>query len=184
MVCRRFISVKMQISVRLRIVRLAKMVTHFNDAHCPINYQSLFPMLLRFYFLLLLLSSPAASFAQADDEIYLVVEQQPQFANGMEDFYAFVQENIQYPAGYFSKATERVFLNVVIEKDGSLSNIEVVRSPDLAPSREALRIMALSSPWQPGMHQGAPRRVQLTLPIVFQPEEKPKKATKQRRPAK
>lgn len=101
----------------------------------------------------------------ADDEIYVVVEQMPGFQGG--DLYTFlkwVQVNRQRPA---NSPEGRVIAKFVVEKDGTLSNIRIVHSPDQALSDEALRVLKLSPRLTPGKYAGKTVRVECTLPVDF-----------------
>ncbi|WP_243837311.1 energy transducer TonB [Mucilaginibacter gilvus] len=55
----------------------------------------------------------------------------------------------------------------MIEKDGSLSNFKVLRSPGESLSNEAIRVMKESPPWNPGLQDGKPVRVQYSIPVAF-----------------
>lgn len=102
-----------------------------------------------------------------DNYIYNVVEKMPEFHGGdLSTFYEWVQANLQYPA---NGAEGRIIVEFVVEKDGTLSNFNIVRSPDQALSDEALRVLKLSPKWTPGTkgYNSDPVRVRLTLPVSF-----------------
>ena len=80
----------------------------------------------------------------------------------------FVSENIKYPAEAHTKGIQgRVLISYVVEKDGSLSNIHVVRSVDPLLDAEALRVANLMPKWKPGKQGGKPVRVKFVLPVTF-----------------
>lgn len=105
---------------------------------------------------------------QGKDPVYDVCEVLPEYPGGMEAMMKFVSENIKYPAEAHTKGIQgRVLISYVVEKDGSLSNIHVVRSVDPLLDAEALRVANLMPKWKPGKQGGKPVRVKFTLPITF-----------------
>lgn len=106
--------------------------------------------------------------ATSDEEIYQVVENDPEFENGMEGLYQYLATNIVYPSdAREEKVSGKVLVSFVIEKDGSVSNVKVLRSPDERLSREAERVVKAMPKWKPGRQGGKKVRVQYALPIQF-----------------
>jgi len=106
------------------------------------------------------------------NKIYTEVEQEPTFVGGMDKFYNYLKTNLKYPAGAKANNTQgKVFLRFVVEKDGSFTDIKVLRG--IAPDcdAEAIRLMKACPHWRPGIRNGRPVRVAYTLPIVFQLSE-------------
>lgn len=106
--------------------------------------------------------------AGTTNEPFTAVELMPQPVGGDAAWAKFLQANIHYP----DKAVEngvsgRVFVTFIIEKDGHISNIKVVRGPGFGMDEEAVRVLKLAKAWKPGMQNGRPVRVQLTLPVNF-----------------
>jgi TonB family protein len=100
--------------------------------------------------------------------IFSAVEQVPEFTGGLTAFGNFLAKNIKYPAEARKNGVQgKVFISFVVEKDGSLSNIRVVRGVDNAIDREALRVLELSPKWTPGVQNGKPVRVSYSVPISF-----------------
>jgi len=100
--------------------------------------------------------------------VYTAVEIQPEFPGGKAAFGRFLAQNIRYPAlAKQNKIQGRVFVQFVVEKDGSLSDIKVIREPGSGTGDEAVRVMKLSPKWNPGKQNGQAARVQFTLPINF-----------------
>jgi len=98
------------------------------------------------------------------NQIFQAVEQEPSFPG----FNAYLSKNIHYPAvDKENNVQGKVFLTFVVEKDGSLTDIKVVRSPDESLSDEAIRVLKGSPRWKPGIQNGKPVRVQYTVPISF-----------------
>ena len=82
-----------------------------------------------------------------------------------------MQENVKYPAEAFKNNIQgRVILSFVIEKDGSVSNMQILRHPDRSLSAEALRVIEASPKWTPGEQRGQKVRVKYTLPVDFRME--------------
>jgi len=87
---------------------------------------------------------------------------------GLEDYYRFLSRTLRYPANARRYGREgKVFIRFVIEVDGSLSHIEIVRGFDPECDNEALRVVKLSDKWKPGYLRGIPVRQSYTLPIAF-----------------
>ena len=99
---------------------------------------------------------------------YTVESQVPVFKGGMEQFYRFLARKIRYPLdAQREKISGKVFLSFVVEKDGSLSDINVVRSVFPSIDEEAVKVLKQSPNWIPGIHRGLPIRVKYNLPIAF-----------------
>jgi TonB family protein len=111
----------------------------------------------------------AADTTRKDDgPIFSAVEQVPEFAGGLPAFGDFLVKNIKYPAEARKNGIQgKVFIAFVVEKDGSLSNIRVVRGVDNALDQEALRVLEISPKWTPGFQNGKPVRVMYSVPISF-----------------
>lgn len=98
--------------------------------------------------------------------IYCVVEEMPQFQG--ESVEQWIAKNVKYPQEAMEKNIQgKVFVQFVVEKDGSVSNVTIVRGQDSLLNDETLRVIKLMPPWKPGKQHGAPVRVSYTLPINF-----------------
>ena len=103
-----------------------------------------------------------------EDRIYTVVEQQPEFPGGEAAMMAYIKKNLKYPASASENGIQgRVTLSFVVEKDGSISNIEILRSPAEELSQEAIRLVKSVPIWKPGVLKGKKVRVKYVLPITF-----------------
>jgi TonB family protein len=92
----------------------------------------------------------------------------PMFKGGTQKFPEFLQRNLQYPAEAKAKKTEgRVIVNFIVEKDGSLSDVKILRGVSKELDEEALRVIKLSPNWEPGQQNGKAVRVSFALPISF-----------------
>lgn len=102
------------------------------------------------------------------NHIFEAVEVQPQPPGGMAAFLKYVGQTYQYPAQAEAQgATGRVILTFVVERDGSLTDIKIVRDLKYGTGEEAVRVLKAAKKWSPGIQNGRPVRVQFTLPIVL-----------------
>ncbi len=102
------------------------------------------------------------------DQIFLVVESEAEFKGGRTALVKFVSENLKYPAKARRMAIEgKVFLAAVIEKDGSISNVQVLKGIGAGCDEEAVRVVSMLPNWIPARQRGRPVRSRITVPIVF-----------------
>lgn len=100
--------------------------------------------------------------------IFSVVEKQPEFPGGKEEMTKYIQKNLKYPTFARENGIQgRVIVSFTVERDGSITDIEVLRSPAEKLSQEAIRIVKNMPKWKPGLLKGNPVRVKLMLPITF-----------------
>jgi periplasmic protein TonB len=93
------------------------------------------------------------------------VQMRPQFP---EDVKKYLADSIRYPEDAKKKKIEgTVYLSVIIEKNGSISNIIVLRSPDTSLDNEAKRVISTMPRWSPGKQNGVPVRVNYLIPVHF-----------------
>lgn len=101
--------------------------------------------------------------------VFLAVEDMPQPVGGPEAWAKFLQKNLRFPAmAQDAGVGGKVFLSFIIEKDGHLTDIKLVRKAGYGFDEEALRVLKLAPAWKPGKQNGSPVRVQYTIPINFQ----------------
>ncbi|MDB5129142.1 energy transducer TonB [Mucilaginibacter sp.] len=102
------------------------------------------------------------------NQIFTAVEQAPGFPGGDAKFGAYLQKNIRYPAiARENNVQGRVVLTFVVERDGSLTDIKVLRSLGSGTDEEAVRVLKASPRWKPGIQNGRPVRVQYSIPVNF-----------------
>lgn len=102
------------------------------------------------------------------DKIFNAVEINPSFPGGEEKFGKFLRDHIRYPAiAKENNVTGRVFIQFVVERDGSLTDLKILRDPGSGLGEEALRVLKISPHWTPGIQNGKPVRVQYTVPVNF-----------------
>ena len=97
-----------------------------------------------------------------DNTIYKAVEVRPDFPGGIQKFYEFVGKNYRVPE---EDVKGKVFVQFVVEKDGSLTDIKVMRDLGYGTGAEAIRVLKKSPRWKPGIQNGRPVRVLYSLPI-------------------
>ena len=104
-----------------------------------------------------------------DDQPFVKVEKMPSFKGGdLMTFRNWVMERIRYPQiAQENNITGRVLLQFVIERDGTLTNIQVLQTPDSSLSDEAIRFLKTSPKWTPGKQGNKMVRVKYTLPVEF-----------------
>ena len=118
-------------------------------------------------------SEPAATTGQStqndtSEEAIEVVEKLAEFPGGMQAMQAYMSQNIQYPAQAMAEGIQgKVVLTFIVEKDGSISNVTVIRSQGELLDNEAIRVVKRMPNWTPGMQGGKPVRTKFTLPIPF-----------------
>lgn len=105
---------------------------------------------------------------ESDDQVYNTagIEVKPEFPGGMEKFYSFVGKNYRTPEEEGLKG--KVYVTFVVEKDGSLTDIKVLRDIGYGTGKEAIRVLQKCPKWNPGIQNGKPVRVLYSLPISIQ----------------
>ena len=103
-----------------------------------------------------------------EGEIFKVVEVMPEFPGGAAKMMEFIQKNIQYPMTAQENGIQgRVFVNFVIEPDGSITNVTAMRGIGGGCDEEAIRIVQSMPNWKPGKQRGVAVRSSFTVPIIF-----------------
>ena len=106
---------------------------------------------------------------EEEEVIFVVVESMPEFPGGQQAMMRYIAENIKYPVIAQENGIQgRVICQFVVEKDGKVSDIQVVRSSGEASlDKEAQRVIGSMPKWKPGKQRGKPVRVKYTLPVNF-----------------
>jgi periplasmic protein TonB len=103
-----------------------------------------------------------------EEEIFIVVEDQPEFPGGDAARIRFLSENIRYPQMARESGIQgTVFVTFVVERDGSITDVRVIRGIGGGCDEEAIRVIEAMPSWTPGRQRGRPVRVQFTMPIRF-----------------
>jgi len=99
---------------------------------------------------------------------FVTLESLPESLGGVDAMHQFLKENIVFPTEAFERGIQgTVFVTFVVERDGSISNVRVLRGIGGGADEEAVRIVSMMPRWTPGMHEGRPVRVQFNIPIRF-----------------
>lgn len=100
--------------------------------------------------------------------VYDVVEQMPSFPGGISGLRTYLNQNIRYPAEAQENCVQgRVVVSLVVEKDGHISDVTVLRSVDPSLDKEAVRVVRNMPRWTPGKQGGEPVRVRYNVPVSF-----------------
>ena len=101
-------------------------------------------------------------------EVFDKVEVMPEYPGGMTAMIDFMIQNVKYPKEAEKQKLEgRTLVSFIVEKDGSLSEIEVLKSSHPLLDNEALRVVGEMPKWKPGQQKGKPVRVRFVLPVSF-----------------
>ena len=117
----------------------------------------------------LLLVSNISCTSNSKEEALQVCEQMPEFPGGQQAMSQFLSESVVYPQDAYANGIQgRVICQFVVEKDGRVSDVQVVRSSgDSSLDKEALRVIKSMPNWTPGTQRGKPVRVKYTMPVSF-----------------
>ena len=100
--------------------------------------------------------------------VYDVVEQMPSFPGGISGLRTYLNQNTRYPAVAQENCVQgRVVVSFVVEKDGHISDVTVLRSVDPSLDKEAIRVVRNMPRWTPGKQEGEPVRVRYNVPVSF-----------------
>ena len=104
--------------------------------------------------------------------VYSVVEQMPEFPGGDKEFHQFIADNVKYPAEAKEKGIRGiVYVNFIVEPDGSISDIRVLRGIGGGCDEEAVRVVEYMPKFKPGIQNGEAVRVSYTVPVIFRLED-------------
>ena len=111
---------------------------------------------------------PPAPKPEVSNKVFDVVEEMPSFPGGQGALMAFLSSNIKYPVVAQENGVQgRVIVGFVVERDGSITDVKVMRSVDPSLDREAQRVVKAMPRWKPGKQNGSAVRVKYTVPVVF-----------------
>ena len=103
-----------------------------------------------------------------EDKVFDIVEQQPLFPGGQSALMQFLHDNIKYPVVAQENGVQgRVTVQFVVEKDGSITDVHVLRGVDPSLNKEAVRVVKSMPRWTPGKQNGTTVRVNYRLPVLF-----------------
>ena len=106
---------------------------------------------------------------EEEEVVFVVVESMPEFPGGQQALFKYLSEHIKYPVIAQENGIQgRVICQFVVNKDGSIVDVEVVRSGgDPSLDKEAIRVIKSMPKWKPGKQRGKPVRVKYTVPVSF-----------------
>lgn len=106
--------------------------------------------------------------SNGDDKIYTIVEENASFPGGEDALIEFLRDNIVYPElAKKKKISGRVYVSFVVEKDGSLSNIKILKDLGDGCGEEVIRVVRKMPRWKPGRQKGEIVRQIINLPVSF-----------------
>jgi len=105
---------------------------------------------------------------EEDTQVFIIVEEMPEFPGGEAALRAFIAKSINYPVIAQENGIQgKVYVTFVVDKDGGISEAKVARGVDPSLDKEALRVVNMLPKWKPGKQRGKPVRVSYTVPISF-----------------
>ncbi len=106
------------------------------------------------------------------ERAFIVVEDKPEFPGGESAMKKFIREHVQYPEQAKDNGVKgSVYVKFIVEKDGSLSNIQVIKGLGSGCDKEAKRVVKEMPEWEPGQQRGRAVRVFVRIPVHFPPED-------------
>ena len=106
---------------------------------------------------------------EEEEVVFVVVEKMPEFPGGQQALFKYLSENVKYPVIAQENGIQgRVICQFVVNKDGKIVDVEVVRSGgDPSLDKDAVRVIKSMPHWKPGQQRGKPVRVKYTVPVNF-----------------
>lgn len=112
--------------------------------------------------------SDKPSTSEMKTEAFVFVEEMPQFPGGQDALFKFIAQNLKYPKDAVEMDIQgKVYVRFIVEADGRVTNVNVVRGIHSSLDNEAVRVVNSMPEWKPGKQNGKDVRVQFTLPINF-----------------
>ena len=106
--------------------------------------------------------------AQKNQKVFDVVEQMPEYPGGIQALFEYLSQNVKYPSDVENQKVEgRVIATFIVETDGTINNVEVVKPVFPSLDAEAIRVLSGMPKWTPGKQSGKEVRVKYTVPINF-----------------
>jgi protein TonB len=103
-----------------------------------------------------------------EGKVFTIVEEMPTFPGGEEKMLEYIQRNTKYPAvARENNITGRVYVSFVVDKDGKINNVKVLRGIGGGCDEEAIRVVKSMPDWKAGKQNGRAVQVQFNLPVNF-----------------
>lgn len=131
---------------------------------------------LRYIFIFSLFLMSAVNAQESDKkEVFVIVEESPEFPGGMQAMMNFIRDNVKYPQSCRENSIGgKVFLKFIVTQTGEVTNVEVIKSSGASLlDQEAVRVVKSMPSWKPGYQTGRPVNVYFNLPINFKLAEGP-----------
>jgi protein TonB len=113
-------------------------------------------------------TSPPAPAVIKPDSVFINPEVRPQFTGGDKAFMAYLAKSIHYPQQALQRhVSGKVYVSFILSAQGKVQDAHVISGPGSGLNDEALRLVWLMPPWEPGRSNGQPVRVACTVPIAF-----------------
>ena len=129
--------------------------------------ESFLSKIIFFYFLFFVPYFVGAQ-TESDTTIYVIAEQMPEFPGGQKQMFSYISEHIHYPNSALKDGIQgKVYLRIVIEKDGSVSNIRVLRGLGYGCDKEAVRVVSNMPLWKPAILNEKNVRAFVSIPVRF-----------------
>ena len=110
----------------------------------------------------------AVTSVEEEDEIKTIVETPPSYPGGINALTDFLQKQLKYPPKALKKKIEgTVYVRFIVNRDGDVVEVEVVRGVNEDLDKEAVRVVKMMPKWSPGTQKGVPVRARYTLPVKF-----------------
>ena len=115
------------------------------------------------------MAAPGPAVEEGDEnDIFEVVEQNPSFPGGEAELMKWLHKNLKYPPVAQENGIQgKVYIQFVVNKDGSIVDPKIIRSADASLDKEAMRVVQAMPKWTPGRQRGKAVRVRFTLPVTF-----------------
>ncbi|MDD3724648.1 MAG: energy transducer TonB, partial [Bacteroidales bacterium] len=105
---------------------------------------------------------------QGEEEVFVMVEENASFPGGEKAMFKYISDNLQYPRLAIEKGIQgRVYVTFIVEKDGSITDIKVLRDIGDGCGDEVVRLVKTMPKWKPAKQRGKTVRQQFNLPVMF-----------------
>ena len=119
-------------------------------------------------FLLVMTNCTAQYNSRSEEIVFTIVEHSPEFSGGSDSLKRYLLKNVSYPPEAKKAGIKgRVFTSFIVETDGSITDVQLLRGLGYGCDDEAIRVVKTMPRWQPGTQSGRPVRVRYNLPVLF-----------------
>lgn len=112
---------------------------------------------------------PPINLNEDNPEALRIVEQLPEYPGGMVEFMKWLTANLKYPSQALQNRVQgKVMVSFIVEVDGSITNVKILKGANQLLNQEALRVIGLMPKWTAGVENGKPCRSMVAIPVVFE----------------